>query len=149
MGLIVLSWAFVGFIYFKVAFQASTHEGITILASLLTAAMLAMTVFIASGVYAGKLLAYNWEPGQLRVSWGQLIAKTLMWFLLFAFGFVLASWIIIFGFSEDLSDDIEMLRWGGRLNDEFLKFVAITALPVLVHYLMCLFSTYRNANQPV
>ncbi|HCH71166.1 MAG TPA: hypothetical protein DFK19_01430 [Ochrobactrum sp.] len=63
-------------------------------------------------------------------------------------GFVLISRVIIFGFSEELSRAIKMYRWR-RLNDEFITFVIISVLPVLVHYIMCLFSTHRNANQSV
>ncbi|PQA74953.1 hypothetical protein C3731_04945 [Brucella oryzae] len=46
MGPIVLGWVFAGFIYFKVAFQAGTNAGISILASLLIAAILGLTVFL-------------------------------------------------------------------------------------------------------
>lgn len=149
MGQIVFGWVFAGFIYFKVAFQAGTDEGITILASLLMAAILGLTVFIASGMYAAKLLAFNWEPGRVKASWGQLAARTLTWFLLFVGVFLVLSRIIIFGFSEQLSDEIRMFRWGGRLNGDFVSFLIIATIPVLVHYLMCLFSTHRNANQSI
>lgn len=148
MGPIVLGWVFAGFIYFKVAFQAGTNAGISMLASLLIAAILGLTVFLASGIYAAKLLPYNWEPGRVNASWGQLIARTLFWFLIVTIGFVLISRVIIFGFSEELSRAIKMYRWR-RLNDEFITFVIISVLPVLVHYIMCLFSTHRNANQSV
>ncbi|MER9236597.1 hypothetical protein NKI56_32050 [Mesorhizobium sp. M0622] len=144
---IVLGWAFAGLIYFKVAFQAGTSEGTTVLASLLMAAVLGLTVFFASGMYAAKLLAYNWEPGRMRASWGQLVGKTLFWFSMIAFAFVVVSRLIIFGFAEKLSYDIRIFRWD-RLNDEFVVFVIIAVVPILVHYLMCLFSTHRNANQP-
>lgn len=138
---VVAAWTFGAFIYFKVAFDAAMYETISIIASLLLAIVFGIVVFAASGAYAMRLLAYNWTPGRVPVGAGTLIGRTIFHFLGITTVYVIASRLIIFGFSKDISEDIPMFQ------EEFLPFVLIVSAPVFAHYVMSVFGTYMNANR--
>ncbi len=147
---VVAAWTFGAFIYFKVAFDGGMYETISIIASLLLAIVLGIIVFAASGVYAMRLLAYNWTRGRVPASVGALIARTVFHFLGITLSYLVVARLIIFGFSKDLSDDIEMFTYGvggDRLGEEFIIFIFIVSAPVFAHYALSIFGTYLNANR--
>nr|WP_278388380.1 hypothetical protein [Brucella intermedia] len=140
MGLMVLGWAFFGFIYFKVGFEATTSTGISVMAAFLLAVTLAAIVVCAAGVYDTNLSAKD----SSQTWWGRF-KRTAIYFVLLAVGFVLISRIIIFGFSNDLSDEIGLYRRSiGVLpkvyfNSAFVTSLTLIVLPILFHYLAFLY----------
>lgn len=146
MRAILIGWVFCAFIYFKVAFEAAFSSGITILAAFLMSIIMGGVVFLGSGAYAAKLLRYNWTPGAVPVGYRTLISKTLLTFLGVYLAFGVLSRLIIFGFSNRLSDSIEVFRYRFRIDEDFVSFSLIVAVPVILHWVMCLVSTHATAN---
>lgn len=145
---ILVGWAFVTFIYFKVAFDALFRDSISIVAALLLAILIAIYVFIGSSIQASQLLRYNWTPGAVPARLSELVAKTLLSFVGLSVVFVLVSRAIIFGFSKSLSKEIKLFlgHRSQNLEESFFIFLGIVMLPLLLHYAMSLFGTYSNAN---
>jgi hypothetical protein len=143
---ILIAWGIGAFVYFKVAFDAAFRADISIVAAFLLAVFVAGIVFAASGLYAARLLHYNWSPGTVKASAGELIRKSFGLFLLIYISYAIISRIIIFGFSKRLSSEIDVFSYKYEPSDEVLSYLFITILPVALHYAMCIFATYRNTR---
>ncbi|WP_043061708.1 hypothetical protein [Brucella anthropi] len=136
MGLMVLGWAFFGFIYFKVGFEATTSTGISVMAAFLLAITLTAMVFCAAGVYDTKLSA----TGHIQTRWGRF-KRNIFYFFLFSASFVLISRIIIFGLSNDLSNEIGFYRRSigvlpkNYFNAGFVASLLLTIFPIFFHFM--------------
>jgi hypothetical protein len=143
---IFATWAFVAFIYFKVAFDAVfEYIGISIVASLLMGAIFGGVVFFFSGQYFLKLNKYNAKPKQFQATFWDLISITIWQFLGSVIVYAVISRLVIFGFSKELNRQIDIFR-RNKLDDDFILFLCLIALPLLVHYIMTLWPTYLNCN---
>ena len=131
---IIIGWAFGGFLYFKIAFEAAYYDGIGIIASMLLGIVLGGAVFAASGAYAKVFLKYNLTPGAVPVGLGSLFGKSIIPFMIVLVIFSVICRLIIFGFDDDLSEDLR------------ITFVFITFVPIFLHNLMCVWETHKTAN---
>lgn len=122
-SIIVLSWSVGAFIYFKIAFDALFRRDITIIASLLMGLGIGVVVFVASGIYAARLLPYNWSPGRKPATCTELVLKICCLFVGVMTTYLVAARLIIFGFSKRLNGEINFFHFGYRnkIDDDFDK----------------------------
>ena len=145
---VVAIWSFVSFVFFKVCFDFAYYKDISIVAALLLGIGIGAVIFAASGVYAHGLLKYNWTPGRVTATVGQLLRPTIIPMLLFAMAYGTVARLVIFGFSKSLNKEIRVFtRYGDDLDKTFIVFAAIISAPILLHYVMCIAETYRTANK--
>ena len=144
---IVIAWAFGSFLYFKVLFDAVFRADLSIIAALIMAIFFGGLIFSASGIYAMLLLPFNWSPGRVPAKWSQLIGRTLLPLVGFIAAYGLIYRLVIFAFSKKLSREIRIFDFRYRLEEEIFQFLLIITVPVIIHYAMCIFSTYNNANR--
>ncbi len=147
MLIIASGWAFATFIYFKVAFDYAIRD-LTIVGAILLGLVFGVWVFVVSGVYALRLLPYNWQPGREHATLGTLVSKTVLPLLIAYTTYLVLARLIIFGFSKRLSDRIEVFGYRDSISDTFLEYMLIIAFPVSLHYAMTIFSTYQNCKRP-
>lgn len=147
MIMMLAAWAFGSFIYFKVAFDALFYESISIIAALLLALTLSAILFWTSGIYAMRLLKYNWSPGMVPASLATLIGKTILPLLGMSIVFVVIARLIIFGFSKQLHKEIDLYDFRGNISEAVIAFVVIVVAPLLLHYVMSVLGTYVSANR--
>lgn len=146
MGVFAI-WAFVGFLYFKIAFDAAfTHADLSVIAALLMGGLLGFFVFIVSSKYFLKLHKYNANPKQHHASFWELFSITKWQFVASAFAYTIVARLIIFAFSKSLNGKIRFFR-RDEISSEFILFVCLSILPLLVHYLITLWPTYQNCIQ--
>lgn len=144
---ILAGWAFVAFLYFKITFDAVFYQDLSVLASLLMGGILGVFIYFISGQYALKLFKYNANPNKFQASLWELISKTKWQFIGSVFAYTIISRLIIFGFSKELSRNIRAFQYDVRLDeirDEFILFVCLTIVPLLIHYIISLWPTYQN-----
>lgn len=139
---IVSGWVFILFLYFKIAFDAGFYDDISIIASLLLAIVLGIFIYFVSGAYTFKLMKYHDHPGQIPTKLWRLANQTIWPFLGMCLGSLIVSRLLIFGFSKELNDEIDLFDRRGNVEDEFIMFVFIILIPVLIHYAMSLFPAY-------
>lgn len=139
MGLIIVGWVFVTFLYFKVAFEFAYYTGITTIGSILLAIIFGLFVFFVSGIYSARLLSYNWSQDKVPADSYELIGKTFYHLLAAFISYAIIDYLVIFGFSERLSRSID---------SDALPYLIVIITPIVVHYAMCIFSTYKNCNLP-
>ena len=152
MLVIVIGWAFGTFLYFKVAFDAAFYDGITIVAALICGILSSVCILFGSGVYAHKLLRFNWTPGAVPARVTDLLSPTLLPFILICVVHSLLLRLVIFGFSKRLSRDISVFEGYGRnkqVSEEIVIFLLISVAPIVLHYAMSVWGTYRNANKVI
>lgn len=142
---LVLGWGFAAFLYFKIVMDAAFYSGVSVIASLLMATILALLVFFISGVYAIKLASFRFDKTASDGSWGSILGRTILPFILSAIGYFVVSRLVVFGFSKDLSKHLRMFGYRGQLEEDFVVFAIIVIAPVVIHYLMILFSARRMA----
>lgn len=144
---IVVAWCFGSFLYFKVLFDFVFRSDISIFATFLMSVSLGILIFFSSGVYASKLLRFNLSPGTVPATLSDIIKPTFVPFILFSATYALLCRLIIFGFSKRLHRDIDIFRYRNKIDEDFIYFLIIVAAPVIIHYVMVVFSTYHNANR--
>ncbi len=144
---IILAWVFISFLYFKILFDAVFREDISIIASLLMAIIFGILVFFASGIYAMRLFKYNVVPGRNPATLWELVTKTMWPFVGLSIGYAVVTRLIIFGFSKNINREIRAFDYRGNIEEEFVQFIMIVLVPVLIHYAMCIYPTHYNANR--
>lgn len=136
------AWAFFLFIYFKIFFDAAFRADISIVGSLLISIVFGFSIYLLSEVYEVRLLKFYDFSSQKPVKIRQLVKETLWPFLGMCVGSIVVSRLILFGFSKKLSHEIDLFDRRGNVEDEFIMFVFIILIPVLIHYAMSLFPAY-------
>ncbi len=144
---IIGGWAFATFLYFKIVFDAAFSRDITIIAALLMGVAFGVLVFTFSGVYAMRLLEFNWSPGKITATVSQLISRTIIPLIGAVIVYGLVARLLIFGFSKKLNYSIDVFNYRGNIDKDFVTFVLIIFLPIIVHYAMSIYGTYINANR--
>jgi len=130
---IFLYWWLGTFLYFKIAITAAEFGyddyQLTVLSSLLLATIFCLTIYSLTKHYAEKLLFLPETNGEIK----RVIAVTIRKFLIYTFIFGAISRLIIFGFSNNLSEEV-------RDGEEFW-LMTILLFPIILHYAMCVFAT--------
>jgi len=144
---IVVAWCFGSLLYFKVLFDFVFWSDISIFATFLMSIFLGILIFFSSGRYASKLLRFNWSPGTVPATLSDIIKPTFFPFILFLSTYALLCRLIIFGFSKKLHKDIDIFNYRNKIDEDFIYFLLIASAPVIIHYIMVVFSTYHNANR--
>jgi len=144
---VIIGWSFFGFLYFKVVFDATFRADLSIISSLLMSIVFGFLVFAASGVYASKLLEFNWTPGRVPARLSQIIGRTFWYFLGMMAVYAIVIRLIIFGFSKRMNNNIDLFDYRGNIDEEFIVFLIIIFIPFFIHYAMCVFGTFNNANK--
>lgn len=148
MPVILGVWGFAMFLWTKIMFEALSWNGITVLGALLIAIVFAGYVFVFSGVMAKLFLPINIFPGTVHADPLSMVGKSIIPFVIGVALFGLASRLIILGFSEQLSRDLNRwFNWRGEPTEAAVGFAIITGLPCLAHYVMCLVTTYGNRKR--
>jgi hypothetical protein len=143
MVAVVAGWAFAAFLYFKIAFEAGFHSGISLVAALILGILFGVFVFAASGAYAFRLFRFNIEPGRYSASALTLVGLTFWRFLLATTLFGVVARLVVFGFAPSLSREIRWQSYYG-IADEGPLFVLIILAPALLHYASCILTTRQN-----
>lgn len=148
MTVILGGWVFAMFLWTKIMFEVLSANGITVLGALLIAIVFAGYVFVFSGVMASLFLPINIFPGTVHTDLLSIIGKSIIPFLIGVALFGIASRLIILGFSERLSRELNyVIDWRGNPTDAAVGFAIVIGLPCLAHYVMCLVTTYGNRKR--
>ncbi len=147
MLILLGGWWFASFLYFKIILDAVFGNDLSIFGAIILGVIMALVVFVFSAWYAMRLLPYNWTPGAVPVGLSTVVGRTLVPFFVALVGAWVIFRLVIFGFSKDLDQELRFTNWRGEIADGFYYFLFWTALPVLLHYVMCVFATYVNANR--
>jgi len=137
----IMGWGFGAFLYFKVAFDGAFNDNLTLTGALVSGIIFGISIFSATGIYAWQLLPYNALPVVAPVRVGKIVAKSLFAFLGATFVYLIVLRLVIFGFSKELSDEIEFY-----IEEEFFYFLILATVPMLAHYATVVAGTWLKAN---
>ncbi|RZT91074.1 hypothetical protein EV681_4597 [Advenella incenata] len=144
LGLMTI-WGFGAFIFYKVAYGVMAHSGITVLASLLMAVALSLSLFIMMRFNAIEILRYQADPipaSGSRSTLHSLYIRLVKIFIVGSIAFALLSKLVVFGFSSDLNGYLgwrrNVLFSSGRL-EESISFILIAIAPMFIHFIIIIF----------
>jgi len=136
------------FLWTKIMFEASFHDGITVLGALLIAILFGIYVFTFSGVMALLFLPINMSPGRIETDPWTLFGRSIGPFVIATVFFGIAARLVIVWFSESLSGSLNhWFDWRGWPTYEAAYFLLIVGLPCLIHYILVLVGTFNNCKR--
>jgi len=147
MFLVAVGWAFAVFLYLKIALQAVTYYGVTVLAASLMAIVFGILLTVLLPAYVKRAALMRVDAFFDSKPQPSLLSQTFIPMLIGMFVYVLCCRLIVFGFSGKLDREISLFNWRG-LNPEFIIFVVVTSLPVLAHYITLLMGMKRLTGEP-
>jgi len=133
--------AFATFLYIKIAFDFFFWAEITVLAALIMGIITGATIFMMSHMY--ELRVADFVPS----SFTQILSRTLWVLILCAVVHLIASRLIIYGFSKDLDGQLDRLFYQNRIEKDAITFIILTIVPITIHYAMTIIK-FRELVDP-
>lgn len=147
MAGLLIAWVIGTFVYFKVVIDWAFDADIMIGAAVLIAALEGASTVFVGGLHAVQLLNYDWTRGSISSGFRSAMAKTSLVLTATILFNIVGARLIIFGFSEDLNQEVQnFCQSGCFVHGTFVKFTLIVIFPLLLHYVLLVFRTYRAAK---
>lgn len=147
MAGLLIAWVVGTFLYFKIVIDWAFDADIMVSAAILIAILEGVSTVFVAGLYAVQLLNYDWENGSMFSGFRSAMAKTSLSLLATVLLNVVCARLIIFGFSKDLNHEIQnFCQSGCFIHGTIVKFTIIIVFPLLLHYTILVFGTYRTAK---
>lgn len=140
----LLGWALGGLVYFKAALDTLASYPLSVVAAAILVLALVWMIPQANTLYSKKSNAEISVSGA-RPMLSLLLRRTLATFLGLVACFILLCWLIVFGFSKELSRRLEVIDYRGFLNEDFVIFAFMVTAPIGLHWVAWAFHA-RNVG---
>ncbi|PBC11963.1 hypothetical protein [Mesorhizobium sp. WSM3859] len=147
MAGLLIAWVIGTFLYFKIVIDWAFDADIMISAAVLIAILDGVSTIFIGALHAVQLLNYDWTTGSVLAGFRSAMTRNLTVIVATILFNVVCARLIIFGFSKDLNHEIQnFCQSGCFVHGTILKFTLIVVFPLLLHYAILVFGTYRTAK---
>ena len=144
---VILTWSFISFLYFKIAFDAAFNADLSIIASLILSLLFGITAFSSLFFYSARICYSDWLPRRLPLRFSEVSGRTIWHFLGITTLYALFARMIIFGFSKNMNREIDIFDYRGHIEGEFIRYLVIVTTPSFLLYAICIFLALRAFNK--